>query len=85
MMMAASTSTPIEMAMPPRDMMLAPSPWIFMTMNAKRIETGMEMIATSAERKWNRNTRQTSATTIDSSISVWVSVSTARSIKAVRS
>ncbi len=54
MMMAASTSTPIEIAMPPRDMMFAPIPWIFMMMNARRIETGIEIIATSAERKWNQ-------------------------------
>ncbi len=85
MMIAASTSTPIEIAIPPSDMMLAPRPCILITMNAIRIETGIEKIATSAERKWKRNRMQTRATMIDSSIRVWVSVSIDRWISAVRS
>ena len=74
MTMAASTITPIAIAMPPSDMMLASRPCRYMTMKASRIETGIDRIATNAERKWKRKTTQTSATMIDSSISVWVSV-----------
>ena len=81
----ASTRTPIEIAIPPSDMMFAPRPCIFITMKEMRIETGIEKIATSAERKWKRKTMQTSATMIDSSIRVWVRVSIARWINAVRS
>ena len=85
MITAASTSTPIEIAMPPSDMMLAPSPCQRMITKASRMETGIETMATKAERKWKRKTRHTRATTIDSSIRVWVRVSTERSMRPVRS
>ena len=53
--MAASTSTPMEMAIPPKDMMFAPSPCHRMMMKASRIDSGIETMATKAERKWKRN------------------------------
>ena len=56
-----------------------------MTMKATRIDSGMERIATSAERKWKRKTMQTRATMIDSSIRVCVRVSIERWMRAVRS
>ncbi len=85
MITAASTSTPIEMAMPPSDMMLAPRPWTRMTMKASRIEIGIETIATKADRKWKRKMMQTRATMIDSSIRVSVRVSIESWIRSVRS
>ena len=36
-----------------------------MTISARRIEKGIDRIATRAERRWNRKIRQTSATMID--------------------
>jgi len=85
MTIEASTSTPIEIAMPPSDMMFIPSPWALMTTKASNTEIGIGRIATSADRKWNRKRRQTTATTIDSTISVSVSVAMDRSIRPLRS
>ena len=66
-------------------MMFDPSPWARITTNASRTETGIARIGTSAERKWHRKTRQITATTIDSSSSVSVSVAIERSISPLRS
>ena len=85
MTIEASTSTPIEIAMPPSDMMFEPSPWARITTKASRTDTGIARIGTSADRKWNRKTRHTTATTIDSSSRVSVSVSMERSISPLRS
>ena len=83
--MAASTMAPMAMAIPPNDMMLALMPMRSMTINAIRIPTGSEKIITSEERRWNKNTAHTSATTRNSSISLPNRVSTERSINAERS
>ncbi|KAA8636973.1 hypothetical protein FZN37_004374 [Enterobacter hormaechei] len=82
---AASTMAPTAMAMPPSDMMLALTPWYRITRKAAITPSGSEMIATNAERRWNRNTRHTTATTMNSSISLCVRLSTARLIKPDRS
>ena len=43
--------------------------------------SGSETIATNAERRWNRKTKHTSATTMNSSTSLSLRLSTARSIR----
>ena len=63
---AASIIAPIAMAMPPSDMMSAPTPTPRIAMNAMRMPMGSVRIATSAELACSRNTMQTSATMIDS-------------------
>ena len=85
MTIAASTMAPIAMAMPPSDMMLALTPCQRMTTNAARTPIGKATTATSAERRWNRKTAQTSATTMNSSMSFVRRLSTARSISSERS
>ena len=77
MTMAASTMAPIAMAIPPRLMMLDPSPSSFMAPNAIKMPTGNIKIATNALRKCKRNSTQTSATTTLSSNSVRLRVSIA--------
>ncbi len=79
--MAASIMAPTAMAMPPRLMMLEPSPIAFIAANAISMPTGSIRMATSALRRCSRNTTQTSATMMLSSISVPFSVSIARSIR----
>ena len=81
---AASTMAPMAIAMPPSDMILAFSPWIRMTRNAKIIPTGNEMTITMEDRKWNRKRMHTSTTTRNSWMSFVLSVSTDRSINAER-
>ena len=76
---------PTAMAMPPRLMMLEPSPSAFIAANAIRMPTGSMRIATSALRRCRRKTMQTNATMTLSSISVTLSVSIARSIRCERS
>ena len=78
MTIAASTMAPIAIAMPPRLMMLEPSPSSFMAPNAISTPTGSIRIATSALRTCSRKTMQTSATMMLSSNSVCFSVSIAR-------
>ena len=85
MTIAASTMAPIAMAMPPRLMMLEPSPNNFIAPNAISMPTGSIRIATSALRKCSRNTMQTSATIMLSSNSVCLSVSIAALIRLERS
>ena len=82
---AASTIAPIAIAMPPSDMMLALMPCQRITMNAARIPSGSEMIATSDERRCHRKRAQTSATTANSSISLAVRLRIARSMSWLRS
>ena len=82
---AASTIAPTAIAMPPSDMMLALMPCWRMTMKAISTPSGSEMIATSEERRCHRNSAHTSATTMNSSTSLWLRLSMARSISALRS
>jgi len=85
MTIAASTSVPIAMAMPPRDMMLALMPCSRMTTKAESTAIGVTITTISPERTWNRNTRHTSATTMNSSSSLRLRLSTARWISVERS
>ena len=83
--MAASIMAPTAIAMPPRLMMLEPSPRSFMAAKLIRMPTGSIRMATSALRRWSRNTMQTRATIALSSRSVPLSVSIAASISCERS
>jgi len=85
MMMTASTIAPTAMAMPPSDMMFELSPCPNMIIIEASTAMGRMTIATNALRRCIRNSRHTSATTTLSSISFSLSVSTARSMSAVRS
>jgi len=82
---AASTIAPIAMAIPPKDMMLAFTPCTRMTSKAASTPRGKVTIATSADRTCHRNNPQMIATTTNSSISLPVKFSTARSINCERS
>ena len=82
---AASIMAPIAIAMPPSDMMSAPTPTNRMATNARRMPTGSVRIATSAELPCIRNRTQTSATMMLSSSSFSRSVAMARSIRSLRS
>ena len=82
---AASTITPIEIAMPPRLMMLEFMPSARIAITATSTPTGSMTIATSALRAWNRNSRQTSATMRLSSSNVVRSVLIARTMRSDRS
>ena len=73
------------MAMPPNDMMSAPTPTPRMATNAMRMPIGRVRIATSAELACSRKTTHTSATMIDSSTNFPLRVSMARSIRLLRS
>ena len=85
MTMAPSIMAPIAIAIPPRLMMFEPMPSAFMAAKAIRMPTGNITIATRALRTCNRNTMQTSATTMLSSVSVRFSVSIALWIRLERS
>jgi hypothetical protein len=85
MITPASTSTPIAMAIPPRDMMLEVTPINFMVMKAISTEIGRVSTITRALWKCSRKTRMTSETTTDSSIRLCFKVSMARSIRSERS
>ena len=82
---AASTITPIEIAMPPRLMMLEFMPSARIAITAISTPTGSMTIATSALRAWNRNTRHTSATIRLSSSNVVRKVLIARTMRSDRS
>ncbi len=56
-----------------------------MTMNAVSTPSGSDTIDTNAERRWKRNTMQISATTTNCSMSVSLTVQTARSMSPERS
>ena len=64
---APSTIAPIAMAIPPKDIMLALTPCIFIIINATRIAIGRVIITTNDDRRWNKNAKQTNTTTINSS------------------
>ena len=59
---AASASSPIAIAMPPSDMMFDVKPRYRMPMNENNTESGSTNITTSADRAWNRKTRQMTET-----------------------
>ena len=82
---AASIIAPMAMAMPPSDMISAPTPTHRMAMNAIKMPIGSVRMATSADRACNRKSTHTSATIRLSSSSLPRSVSIARSIKSERS
>jgi hypothetical protein len=82
---AASTMVPIAIAIPPKDMMLALMPCPFMMINAINTPKGSETMATKAERRWNRKTRHTKATTMNSWSSLLLRLSTAARISSERS
>ena len=83
--MAPSTIAPMAMAMPPKDMMLALMPCSRIRAKAARMATGRLSTTTSDERRWNRKSAHTRATTASSSTRVVPRVATARSISAERS
>jgi hypothetical protein len=56
-----------------------------MTMKAVVTPSGSEMIETSAERQWKRNTMQMIATTANCSMSVLPTVATERLMRSERS
>ena len=72
--MAASTSTPMAMAMPASDMMLELMSRYRMKRNAVRTASGRGMVTMSTDRKCSRKTMLTSVTTIVSSINARRSV-----------
>ena len=76
---------PMAMAMPPRLMMLEVRPMLHIASRAIKMASGNVSTATSALRKWNRNTMQTRLTMMLSSISFSRRVSTACSISWERS
>ncbi len=82
---AASIMAPIAMAIPPSDMMLAFMPSQRITASAASMPRGRVAMATRALRAWRRNTTHTSATIIDSSISVRHSVRIERWMRSDRS
>ena len=85
MITAASTITPMARAMPPRLMMLALMPASYMMPREISTPRGRVTMATRELRKWSRKMTQTRATTIISSMSLWVRFSTARLIRLERS
>ena len=81
MTMAPSTMVPMVMAIPPRDMILASSPCIRMTINAIKIPRGRVMIATKAERACSKKRITTKLTIKSSCIKEIFRLSTALSIR----
>jgi hypothetical protein len=84
-MIEASTIAPIATAIPPSDMMFAPSPCADIGRNARSTATGSVRIGTSALRAWRRKSRITALTTRISSTSVRWSVAIAASMSSERS
>src|SRR5205814_8019109 len=85
MTIAESTMAPMAMAMPPNDMMLLVTCIHHIGMNERIMAMGSVMMATNAERMCQRKTRQTSATTMLSSINFSRKVAMARLIRSLRS
>ena len=85
MMTAESTITPMASAIPPKLMMFALMPKMFIRITADSTPAGSTKIATRELRKWSRNRVMIRATTVISSSSFCLSVATARSISAERS
>ena len=81
----ASASSPMAMAIPPSDMMLDDRPRYRIPMNDIRTDSGSTIITTSADRAWNRKTRQMIVTMIACWISVFFNVSTDPRISSDRS
>ncbi len=82
---AASTSSPIAMAMPPSDMMLAVMPMARNGMNAMSTATGIVMIGMIALGMWSRNRRMMKTTVAMTSKSVSVTLPTALLMSSERS
>ena len=82
---AASIIAPMAIAIPPSDMISAPTGTNRMARNATRMPTGSVRIATSAELACSRNTMHTSATMMLSSTSLSRNVAIARSMRLLRS
>ena len=82
---AASTSTPMAMAMPVSDMMLLVMPNCLISKNDIRIDTGNGNVTIRMLRKCHNNTMCARVTKMISSISACLSVSMVRSIKSLRS
>src|SRR5215831_1648128 len=78
--MAPSTRTPMEIAIPARDMMLELMPIQYIGMKARSTETGIVTIGMMAEGMCQRKSRMTKLTMIISTISSCLSVSMDRSI-----
>jgi len=85
MTMPASTSTPMEMAMPVSDMMCDGMPNRSMRMNEIRMEAGSGSVTIRMLRKWNRNRMCASVTRMISSVSACFRVSMARPMRSLRS
>ena len=83
--MAASTRTPMAMAIPASDMMFEVMPRYRMNRNAVRTASGMGMVTIRTERRWSRNRMLTRVTTAASSSRERLRVSAARRINAERS
>ncbi len=77
MTMAASIIAPTAIAIPPRLMMFAPRPMYFIAANAIKMPTGKHQDGDKRTPQVQRNTTQTSATMMLSSMSVLLSVSIA--------
>jgi len=82
---AASTSTPMAMAMPVSDMMLLVMPVSFISRKETRIETGNGRVTIRMLRKCQRNRMWARVTSTTSSSSACLSVSIVRSISVLRS
>ena len=82
---AASTSTPMAMAMPVRDMMFEVMPNSFIRMNEIRIETGSGSVTMMMLRKCQRKMMCARVTRMTSSHSACLSVSMVRSMRSLRS
>jgi hypothetical protein len=83
--MAASTSTPMAMAMPASDMMLDVIPRYRMKRKAVRRASGSGMVTIRTDRRWSSNRMFTRVTTTASSSSARLSVSAARAMRPERS
>ncbi len=83
--MAASTSSPIAMAIPPSDMMFALIPSARNGMNATSTATGIVMIGMIALGMCSRNSRTMNTTMSTTSTSVSLTLPIARRIRSERS
>jgi hypothetical protein len=83
--MAPSTNTPMEMAMPAKDMMLVVKPMKYMGMNAKHNGNGDGQMGMIADGMCHRKRRITKLTMIISSVSSSFRVAMARWMRSDRS
>ena len=84
-MMAPSTSTPMEMAIPASDIRFAPRPRACRGMKASATDTGMVTMGTMAEGMCQRKIRITSETITISSMSLFRTVPMAWPMSSERS